>query len=41
MWSNEDDDFDEEALTPEQEAALPYARYMAAGFLVMPLHRIL
>lgn len=41
MWSNEDDDFDEEALTPEQEAALPYARYMAAGFRVMPLHRIL
>ena len=40
MWSNEED-FEEETLTPEQEAALPYARYMAAGFRVMPLHRIL
>ena len=40
MWSNEED-FDDETLTPEQEAALPYARYMAAGFRVMPLHRIL
>lgn len=40
MWSN-DDDIDDEALTPEQESALPYARYMAAGFRVMPLHRIL
>lgn len=40
MWSN-DDDFEDETLTPEQEAALPYARYMAAGFRVMPLHRIL
>lgn len=40
MWSN-DDDFEDETLTPEQEAALPYARYMVAGFRVMPLHRIL
>ena len=35
MWDDED-----EQLTPAQEAQLPYARYMAAGFRVMPLHRI-
>ena len=34
MWD------DDEQLTPEQEAELPYARYMAAGFRVVPLHRI-
>lgn len=39
MWDDVDLE-DDERLTPEEEAALPYAQYMAAGFRVLPLHRI-